>query len=110
MKVRADIETAALQLQQGRKQDAVASYQRVLLLTDPNRAKMAPYMDTAFLRAVPLLRELNRLGDALEDCETYLRMFPNGSQAEHARTWRSELRARGISVAGGLETPAPAAK
>ncbi len=109
MKVRAEIETGALQLQQGLKQEAIASYQRVLLLTDPNRAKTATYIDTAFLRVVPLLRELNRLNDAMEDCESYLRMFPDGPQADRARTWRSELRARGVGVAGGQETTAPVA-
>ncbi|MEI7435341.1 MAG: tetratricopeptide repeat protein, partial [bacterium] len=108
MKVRADLETAALQLQQGRKQDAVASYQRVLLLTDPNRVKAVPYMNTAFRKVVPLLRELNQLGDAMEDCETYLRMFPDGPEAERARAWRAELRARGISVEISPEAPAAA--
>ena len=94
MMVKADVEMAAIQVLMGDKMGALASYQRILLFTDPSNPKVRPYVEQAFENSLPLFRENARFADMLEACETYLKQFPQGTFSAKARQSRDEAKAK----------------
>ena len=94
MMVKADVEMAAIQVLMGDKMGALASYQRILLFTDPSNAKVRPHVETAFDCSLPLFRETARFADMLEACETYIKQFPQGQYISKARQYRDEAKAK----------------
>jgi TolA-binding protein len=94
MKVKADVEMAAIQVLMGDKLGALASYQRILLFTDPSNAKVRTHVEQAFDSSLPLFRETTRFADMLEACETYLKQFPQGQYNSKARQARDEAKAK----------------
>ncbi|MEI6563228.1 MAG: tetratricopeptide repeat protein [bacterium] len=92
--VRADLEMAAIQLLQGDKMGAMASYMKILLFTDPSNQKVRPLVEQAFDNALPLMKDLGRYQDMVEACETYLKQFPTGRLVIKARQGRDEAKAR----------------
>ena len=94
MMVKADVEMAAIQVLMGDKMGALASYQRILLFSDPSNARVRPHVEEAFESSLPLFRETARFADLLEACETYLKQFPQGQFVEKARQARNEAKAK----------------
>ncbi len=94
MMVKADVEMAAIQELMGDKMGALASYQRILLFTDPSNVKVRPHVEQAFDCSLPLFRETGRYADMLEACETYLKQFPQGQFNTKARQARDDAKAK----------------
>ena len=94
MLVKADVEMAAIQGLQGEKKESLASYQRILLFTDPSVVKVRPHYEQAFANSLPLFIETAKYADLLEACETYLKQFPQGQFNEKARQYRDEAKAK----------------
>jgi len=94
MKVKADVEMAAIQVLMGDKMGALASYQRILLFTDPSNVKVRPHVEQAFDSSLPLFRETARFADMLEASEMYLKQFPQGQFHAKARQARDEAKAK----------------
>lgn len=94
MMIKADVEMAAIQELMGDKSGALASYQRILLFTDPSNTKVRPYIENAFDHSLPLFRDTQRFTDMLESCETYLKQFPQGQFSAKARQCRDEAKAK----------------
>jgi TolA-binding protein len=88
MLTRADVELAAIQLLMGKKDEALASYQRIFLLGNANDVKVRPHMEKAFENSVPLLIEKEKWNDVIDNCEAYLKAFPQGGLVSQAREWR----------------------
>ncbi|MEI7898794.1 MAG: tetratricopeptide repeat protein [bacterium] len=57
---------------------AIVAFQVMILNMDPGNAKQAAILEKAYFYCVPLLLDHKKAKDAQEDCETYLRIFPNG--------------------------------
>lgn len=93
-----DIQLGDIQLLQGQKEAALASYQRVFLLNDTRVEKMRPAMELAFEKSLPLLQELNRPDDTMENCLAYIKAFPKGRLLNQARAWRDDLKRKGIKA------------
>lgn len=94
MRIKADVEMAAIQVLKGDKLAALASYQKILLFGDPSNAKVRPFIEQAFERSLPLFRETVRYADMLEAAETYLKQFPQGIYIVKARQSRDEAKAK----------------
>jgi len=94
MKIKADIEMAAIHVLMGDTLRALASYQRILLFNDSSNVKVRPHVERAFDNSLPLFRETARYADLLEACETYLKQFPQGQFNAKARQARDEAKAK----------------
>ena len=95
---RADYETARLQLLEGKKNEAMASYVRIILLRDPSDAKVAPWYERAVEDGLPLMIEMGRYGDAVESGEAYLKGFPQGRLQGQVRQWRDQAKVKMITA------------
>ena len=94
MMVKADVEMAAIQVMMGDKLGALASYQRILLFSDPSNLKVRPHVEQAFEQSLPLFKDTERYQDMLETCETYAKQFPQGLYIVKARQCRDEAKAK----------------
>lgn len=97
---KASMKLAELQLKAGDKSGALASYQRVAFLSDPNKADLRPYIHQALLASVPLAMELKLYKDAVESCEQFLKLYPTSDKVSEVRRWRSEASLQ-AGVTGG---------
>ena len=80
------------------RNEAVAAYQAVIMFRDPNNAALAPHLQDAYAYCLPLMLEMERWDDVVDDAQKYLSTFPSG---KHVLIVRQALtRAR---VGGGSE-------
>ncbi|MEI6168827.1 MAG: tetratricopeptide repeat protein [bacterium] len=94
MLVNADYEMALIQLMQGEKLPAMASFVKILDFADYSNMKVRPVVENAFEAALPLMKELERYKDMIEACETYLKQFPQGRLVNKARQGRDDAKTR----------------
>jgi len=109
MRPRTEIDIAAIQILQGKKDDAIASYSRLLLMGDPNKAVQRPFIEKAFEGLVPLLlekKETASFQEVIDYCAFYLKYFPTGTYVEDARKWRGQMQMKGFKPTGGSEEEA----
>jgi TolA-binding protein len=71
---------------------AVAAYQVLILLSNVAHKDVAPWVQKADVRCVPLLKEMGRLKDALDNCDTHLKRYPDSPVSDEIRRMRNELR------------------
>jgi tetratricopeptide (TPR) repeat protein len=97
LRARADFETAHIELLMGNKDEAQASFVRILLLMDPSNAKVAVWFEKALQEGVPLLLEMGSYSDVVDGCEAYLKACPQGKLADKARQWRDSAKVKMIT-------------
>lgn len=71
---------------------AIVAFQVMILNLNPGNAKLASTLEKAYFHCVPLLLEHKKFKDAEEDCETYLRIFPNGRYVTDIRNWLNQAK------------------
>lgn len=103
---RRDLDLAGIQLMKGDKDAALASYQRLVLLSDYGNAKVRPILEQAFEAVMPMLDERNMYQDMVDNASLYLQQFPSGRLAVQARQWRQKGQQR-MAMAGVTAAPAP---
>lgn len=100
---------------------ALATYQSMVLFEDLNDAKMRPHLEEAFYRGMALFLQAERWQDLFNDATTYLATFPSGKYVLDVRQWRSRAQSRlamqgaapaaaaptAPSAPGGAVAPAP---
>lgn len=91
---KASVELAKVQAARGEKDKALASYQRVVLLADPQNADLAPLIEEAYQESFLLGLELKHYDDVLKNCDQYEKTFPHGKYLEEARKARMEARVK----------------
>jgi tetratricopeptide (TPR) repeat protein len=97
----ADIELAAIQLLMDKKTEALASYTRLILLGNIGDPKVRPYIEKAFEKSVPLQIEMGKWSEVMDNCETYLKAFPQGRLVQQAQQWRDQAILKGAQRGGG---------
>lgn len=109
----ANLELAEIQLRQARRlaaenrgaesrdliKAALASYFRLVNSGDPKDPTVRPMVEDALYASVPLYLELGDYDGAVEECEQYLTLFPDGNRAPDFRRWREEARLRAATAA-----------
>ena len=90
----ADMELAKLQLASGKKEAALASYQRVAMLNDPTNADLAPLIEESYREAVRLGADLRHYADVVTICDEYEKKFPQGKYIEEVRKERTEAKSK----------------
>jgi tetratricopeptide (TPR) repeat protein len=89
---RANLILGQVQLQQDDKDGALASFQRVALLGNPEDPAVKPLIEECILRSIPLMMELERYQDAQDSCDQYERLFPESSKIEQIRNIKREAK------------------
>ena len=88
------------------RNDAVAAYQTVIMFRNVNDEGVGSHVEDAYLYCLPLLLDMERWDDALQDADRYINDFPNGGHMLKIRQFQSKAR-----VSGGRreEEPEPSA-
>ncbi len=71
---------------------AIVAFQVMILNINPGNAKLATTLEQAYYYCMPLLLEHKKYQDAEEDCQTYLRIFPNGRYTTDIRNWLNQAK------------------
>jgi outer membrane protein assembly factor BamD (BamD/ComL family) len=87
---RATLTLAEVQAQNGDLIDALASYQRIALLTDRNNLEYRPAIEAALMKSIELGTQLSRYKEVIENCDEYIKLFPQGSNIEQVRKMRGD--------------------
>lgn len=106
---RASMKLAEVQLRANDKAGALASYQRVALLSDPSKQEQRPFIQEALLKSVPLAMEIGRFKDAVESCDQFLQLFPTSDKVSDVRRMRAEAALQVSSAAGAPPAGSPPA-
>lgn len=87
---RATLTLAEVQRRHGDLVEALASYQRLALLTDRTRADLRPLIEDSLLASIEIAGQLERHGVVIENADEYLQMFPQGRYLETVRRARAD--------------------
>jgi len=101
---RATLELGRIQEADGQIGEALASYQRIVLLADPNDPDIRPIFETALARGTVLQATRERWRDVIESARLYNELFPQGPG--HLEVQQALTRARvqvGGNAGGGTE-------
>ncbi|MFO7535607.1 MAG: tetratricopeptide repeat protein [Kiritimatiellia bacterium] len=98
-RARRDFELAGIQILKGDPESAIASHQRLVLLSDYGNAKVRPVIEQAFEAVMPLLLERDMNQDLMDNATLYLQQFPNGRLMVQARQWREKAQQK-MAMAG----------
>jgi tetratricopeptide (TPR) repeat protein len=79
------------------RNDAVAAYQTVIMFRNPNDEGVGTHVQDAYVYCLPLLLEMERWNDALQDADRYIKDFPNGRHMLKIRQFQSKARISGGS-------------
>lgn len=82
------------------RNDAVAAYQAVIMFRDHNDPLLAPYIQDAYAFCLPLMLEMERWDDVVEDAQRYLDTFPDGKHVLSVRQAFNRGRAGGGTIRG----------
>lgn len=101
----ASLKLAEIQLKGGDKTAALASYQRVALLSDANKPEQRPFIEESILKSLPISMELGRYKDVLDSCDQYLKLFPTSERVSEVRRIRAEANVKASEA--GVAPAAP---
>jgi tetratricopeptide (TPR) repeat protein len=71
---------------------AIVAFQVMILNLNPGNIRLAASLEKAYFFCVPLLLEHGKHRDAQEDCETYLRIFPDGRYQTDIQNWLNQAK------------------
>ncbi len=91
--------------------DSIASYQKLILFGNPEKAGVTKHIETAYAECIPLLLATERWSDVVEDCDSYMDTFPNGNNIREVRSLRSKAKVK-LAATGNFssETSADSSK
>ncbi|MEI6970887.1 MAG: tetratricopeptide repeat protein, partial [bacterium] len=92
--IEAELELATIQILKGDKDKAAATYLRAFMFGDPVDVRQRAVMESAFELGTPILRDLEKFEDVRDNCETYIKQFPQGRAIGRARDWLAWANAR----------------
>lgn len=91
------------------KGQAVNSFQALIMSSDPANPELASVVESAYHESLPLMVDIKRWQDVIDDCDAYLAAFPNGKWAVDVRTLKNQASIE-LSTGGGAPAPGPAKK
>ncbi|MFA7172061.1 MAG: tetratricopeptide repeat protein [Kiritimatiellia bacterium] len=71
---------------------AIVAFMIIIDRFDPGDAILSPYLEKAYFAFTPLLLEHKAYAQAVDDCETYLRLFPQGRYATDMQNWLNQAK------------------
>jgi len=97
MSARKEIELAEIHLKMGDKDKALGDYDRITQWMDLSKPEILPYYEKALEGGLPLLAEKGRYQYILDNCETYLKLYPSGRMEAWVRQWRDTAKKNAAS-------------
>lgn len=91
---KAQFELGKLQMARGDQRQALASFQRIALLQDPNNAALRSIIEESFLKSMELALELELFDEVAQNVAQYEETFPRGQHLAQVRRLRDEARSR----------------
>ncbi len=88
------------------RDEAVAAYQSVIMFRNPNDEAVAPHLQDAYVACLPLMLEMGRWDDVVQDAQNYINAFPNGKHILAVTQARNRARVSGGAAQTG-ETTVP---
>jgi tetratricopeptide (TPR) repeat protein len=79
---------------------AIVAYMSLIDRIDPGNADLAPYLEKAYFAFIPMLLEHKAFEQAIEDCQIYLKLFPEGRYKTDVQNWKNQAEIE-------LPTPTP---
>jgi len=71
---------------------AIVQFKVMIATINPGNVGLANVLEKAYYSCLPLMLEHGVFDQAVEDCETYLRIFPNGSHTTEVKTWLNQAK------------------
>ena len=95
------------------KNEAIAAYQTVIMLVDPNEEGVGPHLEDAYSQCVPLMletaKDAERAKQVVEDCDAYISQYPDGKYILEIQRLKSQAKIKQTQLATAPVTqPAPA--
>lgn len=87
--------------------DSIAAYQKLILFGNPEETGVTKYIETAYTECIPLLLETERWSDVVDDCDSYMELFPNGKNIREVRSLRGKAKVK-LASAGNLSSESSA--
>ena len=87
---RANRTLADIQTRNGDLVDALATWQRMALLSDRSKPENLPMIEEALFRSIELATQLERHKEVIESADDYLALFPQGPNIVTVRRLRGE--------------------
>lgn len=97
---RANLLYGEINEEKGDLRAALASYQRIALLSDPQRGDLRPMIEEALLRSIGLGNELGLYQEVIDTCDRYLKLFPDGEKIDLVRKAKAEARLKAAREPG----------
>jgi TolA-binding protein len=104
-KVEAEVRHGSAERATAFRGEAVAAYQGLMMFGDTANMEVRPHIEDAFSECIPLLLEMKKFKDALEDCDKYIELFPRGKHLLNIRNHGNQARI-GLVQTGGTEPAA----
>jgi tetratricopeptide (TPR) repeat protein len=83
------------------RNSAIATYQILLMGAEGGGREIRPYLEEGFNECIPLFMDAERWKDAQEECERYLKLYPNGPYAPSVSTWLNKAKGKLATQGGG---------
>lgn len=103
----ASMKLAEVQLKANDKPGALASYQRIALLSDPNNPDQRAFIHDALLASIPLAMELLHFKDAMDSCDQFLKLYPTSDKVQEVRRHRAEANLKYSTSAAAMSGASP---
>ena len=71
---------------------AIVAYMSIIDRINPGDASLAPYLERAYYAFVPLLLKHEAYEQAVEDCQAYLKLFPEGRYKTDIQSWMNQAK------------------
>ena len=72
--------------------EAIVALQGMLMSLDTRASVLAPVVEKVYHDCIPLLLDHKKNKDAEEDCQAYLRLFPEGKYKNDVQTWLNQAK------------------
>ncbi len=93
---RAQFKLGEIQRLQGNRQEALATFQRIALLQDPENRRLRPIIERSLVESLDLMMELELYQDVEDVSIQFLSDFPGSDHVEDVRRIRADARRRAI--------------
>ncbi len=93
---RAQFKMGEIQRLQGNKVEALATFQRIALLQDPENRRLRPIIENSLLQSLDVMMERGLYVDVDDVAAQYLRDYPESEHVERVRRLRADARRMAI--------------
>jgi TolA-binding protein len=96
----ASFELGQIQKEEGDLEAALASFQRIALLADPDDPEIRPLIEKSLLESLDLFEEVGRYADVIDACDRYEEVFPEGDDLSEVRRRRANAVLKAATAEG----------